>query len=156
MEIFRTFSAEQTKELGYKLGSTLHKGDIVCISGDLGVGKTIFSGGIGKALGVERYITSPTFTIVNEYDGVIPLYHFDVYRISSPEEMYEIGFEEYLDGEGVVIIEWAELIESILPDRCIRVTIEKDDDNQIDGRYITIDYKEQKKISGGKYESNGC
>jgi len=147
MKQIKTKSTEETKEIGYKLGKLLHKGDIVCISGELGVGKTIFSGGIALGLGVKGYITSPTFTIVNEYyDGRVPLYHFDVYRIGSTDEMYEIGFEEYLDGDGVVIIEWAELIENILPDQYIRVTIERDKDNQQDGRWIKIDF------IGSRYE----
>lgn len=141
MKQIKTVSAEETKEIGYKLGKLLQKGDVVCISGGLGAGKTIFSAGIAWGLGVEGYITSPTFTIVNEYDGIMPVYHFDVYRIGSTDEMFEIGFEEYLDGDGVVIIEWSELIESILPDQYIQVTIERDRDNLQDGRSITIDFK---------------
>jgi len=142
MKQIRTDSAEKTRTIGYKLGKILNKGDIVCISGELGAGKTIFTGGVAHGLGVKGYITSPTFTIVIEYhEGRVPLYHFDVYRIGSPEEMYEIGFEEYLAGDGVVIIEWAELIESILPEQYISVKIERDEKNLQDGRWITFDFK---------------
>jgi len=117
MKEIRTCSQEDTIEFGKKLGVLLKKGDIVCITGDLGTGKTVLTNGIASALGIDEYITSPTFTIVNEYEkGDISLYHFDVYRISDPEEMFEIGFEEYLYGDGIVVIEWADLIKSILPD----------------------------------------
>ena len=139
---FKAGSAEETTGLGEKLGRLLQKGDTVCLTGELGTGKTAFTGGIARALEIEGYITSPTFTIVNEYhEGRVPLYHFDVYRIGSPEEMYEIGFEEYLAGDGVVIIEWAELIESILPEQYISVKIERDEKNLQDGRWITFDFK---------------
>ena len=114
---------EETGEVGYRLGQLLNKGDVVCLIGDLGAGKTTITKSIAKALEVEDYITSPTFTIVNEYDGKYPLYHFDVYRISSSEDMYEIGFEEYLYGEGICIIEWANLIEDMLPDEYIKIEL---------------------------------
>lgn len=125
MKEFRTFSEAETIETGYKLGGILKAGDVVCINGDLGTGKTAFTKGIAQALGIDGYITSPTFTIVNEYDGTLNLYHFDVYRIASPDEMFEIGFDEYLDGKGVVVIEWSDLIAEIIPPRHIRVDIEK-------------------------------
>ena len=121
-----THSAQETFQAGYRLGSMLEKGDVVCLTGELGTGKTAFTGGIASALGIEGYITSPTFTIVNEYEGKIPLYHFDVYRIAESSEMFEIGFEEYLEGQGIVVIEWAELIRDVIPDEHIRVIIEKD------------------------------
>lgn len=121
-----THSAQETFQAGYKLGSILKKGDAVCLTGGLGTGKTAFTGGMASAIGIEGYITSPTFTIVNEYEGKIPLYHFDVYRIADPSEMFEIGFEEYIEGNGIVVIEWAELISDILPAAHIDVVIDKD------------------------------
>lgn len=126
MKVIRTFSQDETTEVGKALGSLLNKGDILCISGDLGTGKTVFVNGIAKAMGIDEHITSPTFTIVNEYISHIPLYHFDVYRISDCEEMFEIGFEEYLYGDGVVVIEWADLIREIIPEENIWITIKKD------------------------------
>ena len=107
---------EKTREIGSKLGELLTPKSVICLIGDLGAGKTTMTQSLARALGVDDYITSPTFTIVNEYEGKMPLYHFDVYRIGSSEEMYDIGFDEYIDGEGVCIIEWANLIEDILPD----------------------------------------
>ncbi len=130
----------ETEKLGHRLGNILQKGDIVCLTGDLGTGKTAFTGGIAKALGVDDYITSPTFIIVNEYEGKIPLYHFDVYRIGSSDEMFDIGFDEYISGNGVVVIEWAELIMDILPEERINVTIEKDRTDMVDSRLITIEF----------------
>ncbi|WP_027703034.1 tRNA (adenosine(37)-N6)-threonylcarbamoyltransferase complex ATPase subunit type 1 TsaE [Metaclostridioides mangenotii] len=113
---------EETKSFGYKLGEIVEKGSIICLLGDLGAGKTTFTQSLAKGLGVCDYVTSPTFTIVNEYDGRIPLYHFDVYRIGSSEEMYDIGYDEYINSDGVCIIEWANLIEDIVPEE--RLTIE--------------------------------
>ncbi|MDU6115310.1 MAG: tRNA (adenosine(37)-N6)-threonylcarbamoyltransferase complex ATPase subunit type 1 TsaE [Paeniclostridium sordellii] len=118
---------EQTKDIGYKLGQLLTPKSVVCLIGDLGAGKTTMTQSLAKALEVDDYITSPTFTIVNEYEGRIPLYHFDVYRIGSSDEMYDIGFDEYIDGDGVCIIEWANLIEDILPNEYL---------------YIEMNYKE--------------
>ncbi len=113
---------EETKSFGNKLGEIVKKGSIICLLGDLGAGKTTFTQSLAKGLGVCDYVTSPTFTIVNEYDGRIPLYHFDVYRIGSSEEMYDIGYDEYINSDGVCIIEWANLIEDIVPEE--RLTIE--------------------------------
>ena len=107
---------QETREIGFKLGKLLKPGSIVCLIGDLGAGKTTMTQSLAEALEVDDYITSPTFTIVNEYEGKMPLYHFDVYRIGCSEEMYDIGFDEYINGEGVCIIEWANIIEDILPD----------------------------------------
>ncbi|GAA0864378.1 tRNA (adenosine(37)-N6)-threonylcarbamoyltransferase complex ATPase subunit type 1 TsaE [Paraclostridium tenue] len=118
---------EQTKEIGYKLGQLLTPKSVVCLIGDLGAGKTTMTQSLAKALEVDDYITSPTFNIVNEYEGRMPLYHFDVYRIGSSDEMYDIGFDEYIDGDGVCIIEWANLIEDILPNEYL---------------YIEMNYKE--------------
>ena len=118
---------EKTREIGSKLGELLTPKSVICLIGDLGAGKTTMTQSLARSLGVDDYITSPTFTIVNEYEGKMPLYHFDVYRIGSSEEMYDIGFDEYIDGEGVCIIEWANLIEDILPDEYL---------------YIEMNYKE--------------
>ncbi len=130
---------QETGEMGYRLGQLLNKGDVVCLIGDLGAGKTTITKSIAKALEVDDYITSPTFTIVNEYDGKYPLYHFDVYRISSSEDMYEIGFEEYLYGDGICIIEWANLIEDILPDEYINIELNYKDEGR---EMILIPYGE--------------
>ncbi|HHV28032.1 tRNA (adenosine(37)-N6)-threonylcarbamoyltransferase complex ATPase subunit type 1 TsaE [Acetivibrio mesophilus] len=141
MKEIKTYSQEDTVEFGKKLGMLLKQGDIVCINGDLGTGKTVLTNGIAWALGINEYITSPTFTIVNEYEREnISLYHFDVYRISDPEEMYEIGFEEYLYNGGVVVIEWADLIKDILPQDNIWITIEKDMKNGVDARIIRVEF----------------
>ena len=106
--------------------------------GDLGAGKTAFVQGLAKALGINQHVTSPTFTIVNEYEGRLKLYHFDVYRITDPEEMYEIGYEDYLDTDGVCIVEWAELIEELFPEEYIKITILKDDSKGFEYRCIMI------------------
>ena len=113
----------KTREIGYKLGKLLFPGSVICLIGDLGAGKTTMTQSLAKALEVDDYITSPTFTIVNEYEGKMPLYHFDVYRIGSSEEMYDIGFDEYIDAEGVCIIEWANIIEDILPDEYLKIEL---------------------------------
>ena len=112
---------KETREIGFKLGKLLKPGSIVCLIGDLGAGKTTMTQSLAEALEVDDYITSPTFTIVNEYEGKMPLYHFDVYRIGCSEEMYDIGFDEYINGEGVCIIEWANIIEDILPDDYLKI-----------------------------------
>lgn len=135
-----TKSVEETEAVGFKIGEILAPGDVVCLMGGLGTGKTAFTGGIAGALGISGYITSPTFTIVNEYCGRLPLYHFDVYRISDPEEMFEIGFEEYIDGRGVVVIEWAELIKDILPQDNIEVVLEKTSPGEPGERRLTINF----------------
>lgn len=138
--VCETFCPEETFELGRRIGKNIKPGSIVTLSGDMGVGKTVFAQGFAKGMGIDEPINSPTFTIVQVYDeGKIPLYHFDVYRISDSEEMYEIGYEEYFYGEGVCLIEWAELINDILPDNVIKIKINKSLDNGIDYRRITIE-----------------
>ncbi|CCJ32762.1 MULTISPECIES: tRNA (adenosine(37)-N6)-threonylcarbamoyltransferase complex ATPase subunit type 1 TsaE [Caloramator] len=122
-------SQEMTFEIGLKIAKLLKKGDVISLNGDLGAGKTHLVKGIAKGLEVHEDITSPTFTIVNEYDGKMPLYHFDVYRISDISELYEIGFEEYIYGEGVSVIEWGNLVEELLPDYTIKINIRILDDN---------------------------
>ena len=125
--IYKVYSEEETRKIGYELGEKAAKGEIYCLQGDLGVGKTVFTKGFAQGINITEHITSPTFTIVNEYhSGRIPFYHFDVYRIGDVEEMFEIGYEEYFYGDGVCLIEWAELITDILPDDVKWIKIEKD------------------------------
>lgn len=114
---FESNSYEETQKFAEKFSKTLKAGDVLCMYGDLGVGKTAFVQGLAKGLGIDEPITSPTFTIVNEYSGRLPLYHFDVYRIADSDEMYEIGYEEYVYGDGVSVIEWPQLIDDILPEK---------------------------------------
>lgn len=134
-----TNSAEETFALGKQIGRQAKPGDVYTLTGDLGVGKTVFTQGLAKGLGIEESINSPTFTIVQIYEeGRLPLYHFDVYRIGDVEEMEEIGFEDYVYGQGVSLIEWANLIEEILPENRIDITIEKNLEKGFDYRQITI------------------
>ncbi|MCR4618873.1 MAG: tRNA (adenosine(37)-N6)-threonylcarbamoyltransferase complex ATPase subunit type 1 TsaE [Lachnospiraceae bacterium] len=138
-EIFETNSPDETFNLGKKLGQEAIPGTIIAMTGDLGVGKTLFTQGFAKGLGIDEPITSPTFTIMQIYEsGRIPFYHFDVYRIADPEEMDEIGFENFVCGDGASIIEWAELIEEIIPPEAIKITIEKDLEKGFDYRKITV------------------
>lgn len=116
---------KETEEFGEKLGSILKPGDIISLTGDLGAGKTTLTKSIGKGLGVEDYITSPTFTLINEYKGRLNLYHFDVYRLEGPIDLYDLGFEEYIYSNGVSIIEWGDKIKEILPEERINIQIEK-------------------------------
>jgi tRNA threonylcarbamoyladenosine biosynthesis protein TsaE len=125
-----TDSDEETLLAGEEFSKTLKEGDVVALNGDLGAGKTVFVKGIAKGLHIEDIVTSPTFTILREYKGALPLYHFDVYRISDPDEMFEIGFSEYLDGGGVSVIEWAEKVKEWLPCRRIDVLIKKIGNNK--------------------------
>ena len=137
--IIESFSMEDTLKLGEDLGAKALPGEIYTLSGDLGTGKTVFAQGFAKGLGIEEAVNSPTFTIVSEYtEGRMPFYHFDVYRISDPEEMYEIGFEEYLYGQGVCLIEWAELIRDIIPEKTIDITISKNLEKDFDYRIINV------------------
>lgn len=139
MEKMESNSEQQTRELGRKLGVSCEAGTVVLLHGDLGVGKTVFTKGFAEGLGITEPVSSPTFTIIQQYDsGRLPLYHFDVYRIADVEEMDEIGYEDYFYGDGVCLIEWAELIEEILPEHCIEVTIEKDLEKGFDYRSITV------------------
>ena len=138
--IIETHSEQETYELGKRLGEQASAGDVFTLEGDLGVGKTIFTKGFAKGLKIEEAISSPTFTIVQVYEsGRLPFYHFDVYRIGDVEEMEEIGFEDYVYGDGVSMIEWANLIEDILPKDCKNILIEKDLEKGFDYRKITID-----------------
>lgn len=134
-----THSCEETFALGKAFGQKARPGQIFCLEGDLGTGKTVFAQGFGAGLGVKDPVNSPTFTIVSIYeDGRIPLYHFDVYRIADPDEMDEIGYEDYFYGEGVTLIEWASQIRELIPDHAVWITIEKDPEKGDDYRRIEI------------------
>ena len=139
MKVYESRSADDTARIAAELAANLKGGEFIAMYGDLGAGKTAFVQGLARALGVTRHVTSPTFTIVNEYEGRLALYHFDVYRIADPDEMYEIGYEDYLDAGGVCIVEWAELIEELFPERYIRITIEKDITKGSDHRRIIFE-----------------
>ena len=136
--VIETWSPKETFAVGERLGKEAKAGEIYTLNGDLGVGKTVFTQGIAKGLGIEEPVNSPTFTIVQIYEeGRIPFYHFDVYRIGDVEEMDEIGYEDYFFGEGLCIIEWAELIIDIIPNNAKKITIEKDLSKGFDYRLIT-------------------
>lgn len=135
---------EKTQEIGLKLGQLLRRGDIVCLTGDLGAGKTTFSKALAEGLGITETVTSPTFTIIQEYEGRLPMYHFDVYRIEDPQSMEDIGFDEYLFGEGVCIIEWANIVKDLIPQNSLWIELLVTGD---DGRRICF------KSSGGYYEN---
>ena len=138
--IYETNSEKETFELGKNLGEQAKAGQIFCLNGDLGVGKTVFTQGFAKGLGIEENVNSPTFTIIQVYEERrIPLYHFDVYRIGDPEEMYEIGYEEYFFGEGVCLIEWSKLIEELIPEEAINIEIDKNLEKGLDYRKITVE-----------------
>lgn len=133
MKTWETRGACETWEAGRRLGELLAPGSIVCLDGDLGAGKTVFTQGLAQGLGIEEAVCSPTFTILQVYEeGRLPLYHFDVYRIADPEEMEEIGWEEYAYGNGVCVVEWSELIDELLPEDSLKIRIvrvpEKGDD----------------------------
>ena len=141
-KIIETNSEQQTYDLGVRIGQKARAGDVFTLVGDLGVGKTVFTKGLAWGLGIEEPVNSPTFTIVQIYEeGRLPLYHFDVYRIGDVEEMEEIGYEDYIYGEGVSLIEWANLISEILPEHYTEIKIEKDLEKGFDFRRITIDEK---------------
>ncbi len=138
-EVIESRSPEETRALGKRLGEMARAGEVYCLSGDLGTGKTVFTQGFAEGLGIRGPVASPTFTIVKEYDdGRLPLYHFDVYRIDDISEMEEIGYDEYFFGEGVCLIEWADLIREILPDQVREILLEKDPEKGFDYRRITI------------------
>lgn len=138
--IIETFTPEETFELGESLGEKAQPGEVYCLNGDLGVGKTVFTQGFAKGLGIEGPVNSPTFTIVQQYDdGRLPLYHFDVYRIGDISEMDEIGYEDCFYGDGVSLIEWSNLIREILPEQLIEIRIEKNLERGFDYRKITVE-----------------
>ena len=134
-----TGTAEETFALGLQLGQTAQPGQVYCLEGDLGVGKTVFAQGFARGLGIHDAVNSPTFTILQSYEeGRIPFYHFDVYRIADVEEMEEIGYEDCFYGEGVSLVEWPGLIRELLPEHDIWISIEKDEERGFDYRRNTI------------------
>ena len=142
--IIETKNAKETFQLGKKIGERAQPGQIYTLNGDLGVGKTVFTQGVARGLEIREPVNSPTFTILQEYEGGrLPFYHFDAYRIGDIEEMEEIGYDDYFFGEGICLIEWAQLIEEILPENVISVTIEKDPAKDFDYRKITIEGLEE-------------
>ena len=139
-KVIETFCAGETFEVGRALALEAVPGQVYTLIGDLGVGKTVLTQGMADGLGIEEPVNSPTFTIVQVYEeGRMPFYHFDVYRIGDVEEMDEIGYEDYFYGEGLCLIEWANLIEEILPDTYTQITIEKHLEKGFDYRLITIE-----------------
>lgn len=139
---YDSLSAEETFSIGEELGKGCKPGDVYCLLGDLGVGKTVFTQGFAKGLGIDEPVNSPTFTIIQVYEeGRIPFYHFDVYRIGDIEEMDELGYEDYFFGQGVCLIEWANLITELLPDKVKVITIEKQLEKGFDYRRITLEEK---------------
>ena len=138
--IIETFSEQETLELGKKLAQEAQPGQVFSLVGELGVGKTVFTKGMAEGLGITEPVSSPTFTIVQVYEeGRMPFYHFDVYRIGDPEEMDEIGYEDYFYGQGICLVEWANLIGELMPEDTIHITIEKDLERGFDYRRITIE-----------------
>ncbi len=138
--IIEAFSPEDTQQAGLLLGTEAKRKDVFCLTGDLGVGKTIFTKGFAQGLLLEEDITSPTFTIVNEYkEGRLPFYHFDVYRLKSSDEVFDLGFDEYIFGNGVCLIEWADIIKDAIPENAIWISIEKDLSKGENYRIIKID-----------------
>ena len=143
--VIETHDPEETFEVGRTIGMNAKPGQIYTLTGDLGVGKTVFTQGVAAGLGITEPVNSPTFTIIQEYeDGRLPFYHFDVYRIGDLEEMEEIGYDDYFFGQGICRIEWAELIEEILPEKRIEVTSEKDLEKGFEYRKITIEERGEK------------
>ncbi len=138
MICYESLSEKETLDIGYHIGSSAKVGDIYCLIGDLGVGKTIFSKGFAKGIGIEEAITSPTFTIVQEYEGKVPLYHFDMYRIEDFDELEMIGYEDYFFGQGICLVEWANNVEEAIPHEAKWVFIEKDLTQGFDYRKITV------------------
>ncbi len=141
--VYNSFSPEETGSIGENLAKEAVPGQVFCLYGDLGVGKTVFTQGFARGLDITEPISSPTFTIIQTYEeGKMPFYHFDVYRIGDPEEMDEIGLDDYIYGEGVCLIEWANLIRDLLPSRVTAIQIEKDVEKGFDYRRITIEEEE--------------
>lgn len=137
--IYSSNSPKETENIAGAIAKELKPGDVLCLTGDLGAGKTAFVQGLVKALGVKDPISSPTFTIVNCYNGNIPVYHFDVYRIDDCDEMYEIGYEEYVYGDGITVIEWPDKIKEILPEKRYDITISRDYEKHDSFRYIEVE-----------------
>ena len=130
-QIFKTDSPEETQALGEKLGKTLKQGDVIALVGDLGTGKTCLTQGIARGVGIalDEIVNSPSYILINEYNGAMPIYHIDLYRLENSEEIAELGLSEYIEGDGICIIEWAERIADTLPDTCIEIHITLADTN---------------------------
>jgi len=140
MKVMESFCPEDTYAIGKTLAEQAVPGSVYCLNGDLGTGKTVFTQGFAAGLGISGPVNSPTFTILQVYeDGRLPLYHFDVYRIEDPEEMYEVGCEEYFSAGGVCLVEWAELIREMIPEEAVQITIEKDLTKGFEYRRITVE-----------------
>lgn len=140
MKVLESFCPEDTYAIGKTLAEQAVPGSVYCLNGDLGTGKTVFTQGFAAGLGISGPVNSPTFTILQVYeDGRLPLYHFDVYRIEDPEEMYEVGCEEYFTAGGVCLVEWAELIREMIPEDAVQITIEKDLTKGFEYRRITVE-----------------
>lgn len=145
MEI-RTYNEKETESLGKKIGRLAWPGMIILLKGDLGTGKTVLTRGIARGLGIEEPITSPTYTLLHQYHGRLPLCHFDIYRLTDAEEMYDLGYEEFFYGQGVSVVEWPERMEDLGPDEYLEIKIEKNPEHEGDERIIRIfpvgeDYK---------------
>lgn len=140
MKVLESFCPGDTYKIGKNLAEQAVTGSVYCLNGDLGTGKTVFTQGFAAGLGITDPVNSPTFTILQVYEeGRLPLYHFDVYRIEDPEEMYEVGCEEYFTAGGVCLVEWAELIREMIPEEAVQITIEKDLTKGFEYRRITVE-----------------
>lgn len=138
--VYYTDSEEETLELARKLAADAREGDVFALNGDLGAGKTVFARGFAQGLGIDAPVTSPTFTILQVYEeGRLPLYHFDIYRISDIMELYDVGFDEYLVGQGVCVIEWADMAKTLLPENTTRITLTQENPLETDKRKITVE-----------------
>ncbi len=138
-QVIETHSAAETFAVGERLGREAAAGQILCLEGDLGAGKTVLAQGIAAGLGIDEPVNSPTFTILQVYDGGrLPLYHFDAYRLEEPEELYEIGYEEYFFGQGLTVVEWPSQIAELIPEDAVRIAIRKDPEKGFDYRQIRI------------------
>lgn len=139
MEIKESFSCEDTREIARRIAEKMRPGSIICLDGDLGAGKTAFAKGFAEGLGIREDVSSPTFTIMQIYkEGRLPLYHFDVYRLADPEEMDELGYEEFFFSDGVCLVEWADRIGELIPEEAMRIRIEKNAQKGFDYRIIRI------------------
>lgn len=138
--IYESFSPEETREIAKSLSENAKESDVFCLTGDLGAGKTVFAKGFAEGLGINEHITSPTFTIFNIYNGRIPLYHFDMYRIEDEDELYNLGVEEYFHGKGICLIEWPEMAMGLIPSNAAWISIKKDINKSEDYRKIEIQF----------------
>ena len=138
-QTFKTHSPAETQTLGERLGKTLKSGDVIALIGDLGTGKTCLTQGIARGIGIapDEVVSSPSYILINEYDGTIPIYHIDLYRLETAAEIAELGLMEYMDSDGICIIEWAERMEHALPENHIRIDIRWEDENV---RHFTVQH----------------